>query len=67
MLVCFLVNAVVILVAAVHPHTVDKKCRYTTGGASDVYSFDGVLLVLLTGQRRLDQTKPKREHSLVNW
>ncbi|XVE70823.1 hypothetical protein DITRI_Ditri10aG0101400 [Diplodiscus trichospermus] len=34
---------------------------------SDVYSFGVVLLELLTGKRSLDNTRPSREQSLVEW
>lgn len=34
---------------------------------SDVYSFGVVLLELLTGKRSMDETRPGREQSLVEW
>ncbi|XWS17575.1 hypothetical protein CRYUN_Cryun33cG0078900 [Craigia yunnanensis] len=34
---------------------------------SDVYSFGVVLLELLTGKRSMDNTRPSREQSLVEW
>ncbi|KAK9032319.1 hypothetical protein V6N11_056590 [Hibiscus sabdariffa] len=34
---------------------------------SDVYSFGVVLLELLTGKRPMDNTRPSREQSLVEW
>ncbi|KAL9228508.1 hypothetical protein vseg_004083 [Gypsophila vaccaria] len=34
---------------------------------SDVYSFGVVLLELLTGRRSMDKSRPRREHSLVEW
>ncbi|XP_050215399.1 probable serine/threonine-protein kinase PBL12 [Mercurialis annua] len=34
---------------------------------SDVYSFGVVLLELLTGKRSMDDTRPSREQSLVEW
>ncbi|TYJ25017.1 hypothetical protein E1A91_A07G019600v1 [Gossypium mustelinum] len=34
---------------------------------SDVYSFGVVLLELLTGRRSMDNTRPSREQSLVEW
>lgn len=34
---------------------------------SDVYSFGVVLLELLTGKRSMDNTRPGREQSLVEW
>ncbi|KAJ8448259.1 hypothetical protein Cgig2_025183 [Carnegiea gigantea] len=34
---------------------------------SDVYSFGVVLLELLSGRRSMDRTRPRKEHSLIEW